>query len=133
MLFRSFYRLKLKLGLEEEDIEALNPGLKESGLKSGMVLKIPYNNKITESTVESSIDDLTSNIIDFETKRIAIMLPFRLDRVNADSVYDTKKQIKNDVFLSTSLDFHSGVLMAVDSLKRLGISLRVDVYDTKIN
>ena len=126
-----FYRLKLKLGLEQEDIEALNPGLKESGLKSGMVLKIPFNNTISNSTTAYLSDDLTSRINNFETKRIAIMLPFRLDRINTDSVVDTKKQIKNDIYLSTSLDFHSGVLMAVDSLKRLGISLKVDVYDTK--
>jgi LysM repeat protein len=126
-----FYRLKLKLDLEQEDIEALNPGLKESGLKSGMVLKIPFNNKIAVSSIESANDDLTNKIEDFKAKHIAIMLPFRLDRVNPDSLYDTKKQIKNDIFLSTSLDFYSGVLMAVDSLKHLGISLKVDVYDTK--
>ena len=126
-----FYRLKLKLDIEQEDIEALNPGLKESGLKSGMVLKIPHNNTIAVSSVETSNDDLTDKIESFETKHIALMLPFRLDRVNPDSLYDTKKQIKNDIFLSTSLDFYSGVLMAVDSLKHLGISLKVDVYDTK--
>lgn len=126
-----FYRLKLKLDIEQQDIEALNPGLKESGLKSGMVLKIPHNNTIAVSSVETSNDDLTDKIESFETKHIALMLPFRLDRVNPDSLYDTKKQIKNDIFLSTSLDFYTGVLMAVDSLKHLGISLKLDVYDTK--
>ena len=32
-----FYRLKLKLGLEQETLEELNPGLAESGLKVGMI------------------------------------------------------------------------------------------------
>ena len=132
-----FYRLKIKLGLEQEDLEALNPELKATGLKSGMVLKIPFSNNTTqigESTsneVSAATSSLVSNIRDFETKNIAIMLPFRLNRVNADSVYDAKKQIENDPYLSKSLDFHSGILMAVDSLKKLGISLKVDVYDTK--
>jgi len=32
-----FYRLKVKLGLSQKEIENLNPGLVESGLKNGMV------------------------------------------------------------------------------------------------
>ena len=126
-----FYRLKLKLGLEQEELETLNPILKESGLKSGMVLKIPFQNDSLETSNLLENKDLSLSISNYDTKHIAILLPFRLNRVNADSISDAKKQIENDRFLSTSLDFHSGVLMAVDSLKRLGISLKVDVYDTK--
>ena len=59
------------------------------------------------------------------------MLPFRLNRVDFDSVSGTKRSIKRDRYLSASLDFHSGVLMAIDSLKKLGVSLKIDVYDTK--
>ncbi|MBU2939513.1 LysM peptidoglycan-binding domain-containing protein [Lacinutrix sp. C3R15] len=134
-----FYRLKLKLQLEQEELEALNPTLKETGLKSGMVLKIPYSNtiaetgEVTNTTIATTVatTSLINNIRNFESKNIAILLPFRLNRVNADSVFDAKNQIQSDRFLSTSLDFYSGVLLAVDSLKKLGISLKVDVYDTK--
>ncbi|WP_241492536.1 hypothetical protein [Lacinutrix himadriensis] len=132
-----FYRLKIKLGLEQEELEALNPELKETGLKSGMVLKIPFSSNvtgtgtITSNEVTATSSSLIGQIRNFETKNIVIMLPFKLNRVNADSVYDAKKKIENDNFLRPSLDFHSGVLMAVDSLKKLGISLKVDVYDTK--
>jgi ABC-type branched-subunit amino acid transport system substrate-binding protein len=42
-----------------------------------------------------------------------------------------KRSIEKDSYLSASLDFYSGVLTAIDSLKKLGISLKVDVYDTK--
>lgn len=125
-----FYRLKLKLGLEQEDLEKLNPGLKESGLKEGMILKIPYTATTDDFSISGKIN-LVDSISDFSTKRIAIMLPFRLNRVDFDSVADTKRSIKNDPYLNTSLDFYSGVLMAVDSLKTLGISLKLDVYDTK--
>ncbi len=132
-----FYRLKIKLGIEQEELEALNPILKETGLKSGMVLKIPFSSDITETgeslanNTTAAASSLVSKIRNYETKNIVILLPFKLNRVNADSVYDAKKKIENDNFLGTSLDFHSGVLMAVDSLKKLGISLKVDVYDTK--
>ncbi|MCF7560232.1 LysM peptidoglycan-binding domain-containing protein [Sabulilitoribacter multivorans] len=127
-----FYRLKLKLGLEQQQLEALNPGLEETGLKEGMILKIPYSNLASGiMRPDANRINLVDSISDFSTKRIAIMLPFRLHRVDFDSVVDTKKSIKNDPYLDASLDFYSGVLMALDSLKSLGVSLKVDVYDTK--
>jgi LysM repeat protein len=127
-----FYRLKLKLGLEQEAIETLNPGLKESGLKSGMILKIPHSNTV-EGLIESETKaiNLVSKISDYGTKHIAVMLPFRMHRVDFDSISDAKRSLKKDPYLSVSLDFHSGVLIALDSLKSLGISLKVDVYDTR--
>ncbi|GAA4885156.1 LysM peptidoglycan-binding domain-containing protein [Flaviramulus aquimarinus] len=127
-----FYRLKLKLGLEQSQLEDLNPGLKESGLKDGMILKIPFSN-LTNGVIQADSEyiNLVDSISDFKTKHIAIMLPFRINRVDFDSIADTKRSIKKDPYLSASLDFYSGVLMALDSLKTLGVSLKVDVYDTK--
>ncbi|NMH89384.1 PBP1 and LysM peptidoglycan-binding domain-containing protein [Flavivirga algicola] len=126
-----FYRLKLKLGLEQAELEALNPVLKLGGLKAGMILKIPYSN-LSDGIVElDNRVNLADSITDFNTKHIAIMLPFRLNRVDFDSESDIKKSITKDPYLDASLDFHSGVLMALDSLKKLGVSLKVDVYDTK--
>lgn len=127
-----FFRLKLKLGLEQAELENLNPGLKETGLKNGMILKIPYSNLANGMVqADSNRINLVDSIVDFNTKHIAIMLPFRLNKVDFDSSTDTKTSIKNDPYLNASLDFYSGVLMAIDSLKTLGVSLKVDVYDTK--
>ncbi|MGE5944570.1 MAG: LysM peptidoglycan-binding domain-containing protein [Flavobacteriales bacterium] len=125
-----FYRLKLKLGLEQEELETLNPDLKETGLKVGMVLKIPYSKSVGIGN-EGPSSNLSTKIKDFKTKHIAVMLPFRLNRVNFDSISGTKSSINKDRYLQASLDFHSGILMAIDSLKKLGVSLKVDVYDTK--
>lgn len=127
-----FYRLKLKLGLEQSELEALNPELIETGLKNGMILKIPYSNLadgITEA--DSNRINLVDSISDFGTKNIAIMLPFSLNKVDFDSSSDAKRSIKKDRYLNASLDFYSGVLLAIDSLKTLGLSLKIDVYDTK--
>ncbi|MBU2951543.1 LysM peptidoglycan-binding domain-containing protein [Tamlana agarivorans] len=128
-----FYRLKLKLELEQAEIEALNPGLSETGLKSGMILKIPFTEDI-KPIVGGSVAEkvnLIDSISNRNTKHIAVMLPFRLNRVDFDSVVGTKKSISKDPYLNASLEFYSGVLVAIDSLKKLGISLNVDVYDTK--
>lgn len=127
-----FYRLKLKLGLEQEELEKLNPELKEGGLKQGMVLKIPYtadSTLVSDNTETVNLENkLRSNP---QEKHIAVMLPFRLNKVNIDSIQDTKRQILRDPYLSNSLDFYSGVVVALDSLKTLGVSLKVDVHDTK--
>lgn len=127
-----FYRLKLKLGLEQSQIEALNPELLESGLKEGMIIKIPFSN-LEDGVLDADSKrvSLVDSISDFGTKHIAVMLPFRLNRVEFDSVADTRRSIKKDPYLGASLDFYSGVLVALDSLKSLGISLKVDVFDTK--
>lgn len=126
-----FYRLKLKLGLEQEELEALNPELKESGLKVGMVLKIPYSENMEAASQGLQEVNLGNTINTLETKHIAIMLPFKLNKVDVDSVNDTKAQMRKDPFLKMSMDFYSGAIIALDSLKRMGASLRVDVYDTK--
>ncbi len=126
-----FYRLKLKLGLSQTELEALNPELIDSGLKNGMVLKVPLDveNNILNADVERSV--LWDKINNFETKRIAVMLPFRLNRIDLDSVQEVKDIIRQEGLLSVSLDFHSGVLMALDSAKQLGLSTKLDVFDTK--
>ncbi|GAA4282350.1 LysM peptidoglycan-binding domain-containing protein [Gaetbulibacter aestuarii] len=128
-----FYRLKLKLGLDETQLDSLNPGLKESGLKAGMILKVPYGKGSTDLVDETAsyAVNLVDSISDYNEKHIAVMLPFRLNRVEFDSVNNTKRSIKTDPYLKASLDFYSGVLMALDSLKTLGISVKVDVFDTK--
>ncbi|CAH8283713.1 LysM domain-containing protein [Mariniflexile fucanivorans] len=127
-----FYRLKVKLGLEQAQLEALNPELKETGLKEGMVLKIPYTNSMNVAGEPiAKKTQLVTKITNFDTKHIAIMLPFRLNRVDFDSIRDVKGSIKKDPYLDASLDFYTGVLTALDSLKSLGLSVKVDVYDTK--
>lgn len=126
-----FYRLKLKLGLEQEELERLNPELKEGGLKVGMVLKIPYSDSMDAAAPDLESINLGNSINTSETKRIAIMLPFKLNKIVIDSVADTKSQLQKDPFLKMSMDFYSGAVVALDSLEKMGASLRVDVYDTK--
>lgn len=136
-----FYRLKVKTGLEQNELEKLNPGLAETGLKEGMVLKVPYEKELAaensseDSQVSGNIvssTDLSSQFNRNESgvKEIAIMLPFRLNKVNVDTA-DAKELIKNDKTLSISLDFYSGALIALDSLKKMGANIKVNVYDTK--
>ena len=129
----TLYSLTTKLGISRDSLEVLNPALRY-GLKAGMVLKIP-NPEAPRNTVEYSPGDivqLESRISDYQPKDIVVMLPFALDKiVTTDSTSNAAERIKKDRVLQISLDFYSGVLMAVDSAKTLGLSTNLRVYDTK--
>ncbi|MDG5492410.1 LysM peptidoglycan-binding domain-containing protein [Psychroserpens sp. SPM9] len=126
-----YMALNRKLGVTQEQLEKLNPDLKDGGLKLGMVLRVPKTAK-TELVVKDLVNtDLTSTLKNFKTKKIALMLPYRTHRIDVDSVAEAKKAIRTDGLLSVSLDFHAGVLMAIDSAKRLGISTHLKVFDTR--
>ena len=128
-----FMALNRKLGVTKEQLEALNPEIIEDGLKLGMVLKVPGDARTSLLVKDLANTDLTKRLTNFKPKHIALMLPFKTDKIDADSVEAAKKAIRTDALLSVSLDFHAGVLMALDSAKNLGISTNLKVFDTKNN
>lgn len=126
-----FYRLKVKINLTKEQIVALNPYAKD-GLQEGMILKIP-SDTATAITGQINKRDLQQTIIDTSQKRIAVLLPFRLNKIISDSLSVKQQQIKKNRLMSLSLDFYSGLLMATEFAKDKGISLQLDVFDTQYN
>ncbi len=126
-----YMALNRKFGVTQEQLEALNPELKEGGLKLGMVLKVPADVEIENTLADIANTNLSNNLSNLSRKKIALMLPYRTHRIDVDSVQEAKKAIKRDGLLSVSLDFHAGALMAIDSAKRLGISTHLKVFDTR--
>ena len=124
-----FYRLKVKLGLSEEEIVALNPYAKE-GLKDGMILKIPKENLVGISE-NATLVDLENYITNRSEKNIALLLPFQLREADSDSTAANENLIKSNSVLRISLDFYSGVLMAAEFAKDKGISVNLQVFDTE--
>ncbi|NND63909.1 MAG: LysM peptidoglycan-binding domain-containing protein [Flavobacteriaceae bacterium] len=122
-----FFRLKVKLGLSQEEIVALNPYAKD-GLKDGMILKIPKES--TDSSPISEKIDLENAISNRDPKRLALLLPFQLKSAT-DSIKANTELIKNNRTMRIALDFYSGVLMASEFLKDKGISVELNVYDTE--
>ncbi len=125
-----FFRLKIKLGLTEEEIITLNPYAKE-GLKNGMILKIPKEN--APSVNGFNAIDLEDYIINTKKKNLVVLLPFSLDRINMDSLDVNKELLKSDATLRIAIDFYSGVLMATEFAKDKGITTHIDIYDTEAN
>lgn len=128
-----FFRLKVKLGLTQDELETLNPELKETGLKLGMVLKIPLSTKTSEVSSAVKTTNLENNIVNFNTKKVALLMPFKLNTIDATAVEETKSKIRDEMLLSVVLDFHAGALMAIDYAKYLGISTHLKVFDTRYN
>ena len=125
-----FFRLEKKLGLTKAELEALNPELTEQGLKLGMVLKTPKMSIQNIATESFPVINLGDSLVNFAPKKIALLLPFKTKSIDFDSLNLAKSQLKRDGYINISTDFYAGVVMAIDSAKRLGISTKLDVFDT---
>ncbi|GIR21932.1 MAG: hypothetical protein CM15mP36_11390 [Flavobacteriales bacterium] len=66
-------------------------------------------------------------------KKFAIILPFRLDNFDYDSIQKSTPILKNDKLLNISLDFLFGAEMAVNSYSELGIDVQMDVFDSALD
>ena len=65
------------------------------------------------------------------SKKLALMLPFNLNKVENDTANSVVDRLKKDKFLNMTLDFYSGAVMAIDSAKQLGIKVDVSVFDSE--
>ncbi|MCH4823604.1 LysM peptidoglycan-binding domain-containing protein [Gramella lutea] len=135
----TLFSLTRRFGVSMDSLRQLNPALKD-GLKFGMVLKVPENPEGADLDDESlagmSEDsnmkmDLSESITNRSTKNIALMLPYHLQKIEEDSLDTYRNSIMNERVVRISLDFYSGVLMALDKAKSYGISTNLKVYDTK--
>ena len=125
-----YYRLEKKLGLTKEELTTLNPELIAQGLKLGMVLKIPKSSIQNIASELFPFVNLSDTLVNSSTKKIALLLPFKTKSIDFDSLNLAKNQLKRDGYINISTDFYAGVVMAIDSAKRLGISTKLEVFDT---
>lgn len=66
-----------------------------------------------------------------QPKKLALLLPFNLNKVQNDTVNSVADRLKKDKFLNMTLDFYSGALVAIDSAKQLGITVDVSIFDSE--
>ncbi|PRX41936.1 amino acid ABC transporter substrate-binding protein [Salegentibacter salegens] len=142
----TLFGLSRKFDVPQDSLISLNPAL-EDGLKTGMVLKVPNTGEgegnleagETEELKSDAEDDsnisldLSEKLDNFNTKELVVLLPYSLNKIDSDSTSSYKDAILDDRVLRISLDFYSGVLMAVEKAKELGISTRLRTYDTRRN
>jgi hypothetical protein len=84
----------------------------------------------TTSQNQTSTLQLEKPLIN-QTKKLALLLPFNLAKVQNDTVNTIADRLKKDKFLNMTLDFYSGAMIAIDSIKKLGIKIEVRVFDSE--
>ncbi|WP_046757474.1 LysM peptidoglycan-binding domain-containing protein [Kordia jejudonensis] len=130
---QTVYTLTRKLGVSRAELILLNPALKD-GLKAGMVLKLPVAKTESLEVIDAEIVDKFSFLENADTdnvSNIVLMLPFKLNEINIDSVTSTKEKLRKDRILGYATEFYTGAIMALDSIKKLGFSVNVKVLDTE--
>ncbi|MEP2239030.1 MAG: LysM domain-containing protein, partial [Maribacter sp.] len=129
------FRLTRKFGMTWAELVALNPDLKD-GLKAGMVLKLPKD-KVGDFEVRNALVLDKVNLLDSINTtvkpKVLFLLPFRLDKLDLSNKTATEKIIDNRNSLKYSLGLYSGALVAIDSMKSLGVSIDVKTFDNQLD
>ncbi len=132
---QNIFRLTQNLKVTRDELYQLNPEL-ENGLKAGMVLKLPKE-KAEMLDVKNALVLDKINLVDSinpeNRPKVVFMLPFRLDRIDFNDGRKTRNQIATRRDLALSLGFYSGAMVALDSIKKLGVSVDVQTYDTELS
>ena len=125
----TLYSLSRMAGLSQEELMKLNPAL-ANGVEVGMILKMPSTALIPQEVqTKKEYISLSKNTND--RKKLVLLLPFNLSKVEGDTINSTTMRLKKDKFLNMTLDFYSGALMAIDSAKSIGINVDVKIFDSQ--
>ena len=131
-----YYRIEEKIGVNQQVLDSLNPKLVETGLQSGMILRVPIeirgNHKIEDDLLVERIS-LLDSIKESESIRLSVMLPFKVNEIEFDSIENTRELLKRRNLHTLSTDFYFGILMAAETLNQSGIKVQLSVYDTENN
>lgn len=134
----TLYSLSKTFGLSQDELLKLNPSL-SGGVQEGMILKVPAGimpPPEIKSETRPEIKEEVKEVVTLtkkrsnERKKIALLLPFNLSKIQNDTT-STATRLKKDKFLNMTLDFYSGALMAIDSAKVLGLPIDVSIFDSQ--
>ena len=126
------YSICKQYGITEEELLEANPEIKDMKLKKGKFLCIPYskekNTSVASSQPKANVDATLTDAQLFDknkkeskklsTIKAAVVLPF-----NTDGTGNADEQVR-------MVEYYEGFLMAVDSLKKQGVSIDLYTYDS---
>ena len=132
---QNIFRITQNLNISRDSLFLLNPEL-ENGLKAGMVLKLPKARtaglEVKNALVLDKINLVDS--IDIANKpKLVFLLPFRLDRINFNNKEKSENQVALRRDIKYALGLYTGALVALDSIKKMGVSVDLKVFDTQRN
>ena len=125
------YSISRMYGITEEELIAANPEIKKKKLKKGKFLCIPYASETKPETPKAPVQQEESTLTDaqlfdknkkeskkFSTIKAAVVLPF-----NTDGTGTREEQVR-------MVEYYEGFLMALDSLKEMGVSVDLYTFDS---
>ena len=129
-----YYRIEKKLGVNQFVLDSLNPNIKNTGIKEGMILKVPLKNS-GEMIVKNDLLIDRINLIDSVSKtskvKLALFLPFKANDIILDSLEQIKSLLIDRNLHTISLDFLRGTKFAIQTASNNGISVDLTVFDTQ--
>ena len=132
---QNIFRITQNLNISRDSLFLLNPEL-ENGLKAGMVLKLPKASttglEVKNALVLDKIN-LVDSIDVANRPKLVFLLPFRLDRVDFRNKEKSENQVALRKDIKYALGLYSGALVALDSIKKMGVSVDLKVFDTQRN
>ena len=114
------YSISKLYNVTQADLIKANPVLKDSKLKKGMTLCIPYpqdERYYTPTDNEVFSEIAKQKGVKYDRIKVAVILPFGLDRRTSEA--------------NKMTDLYKGFLLAVDSIKDSGANIDIYAYDEK--
>ncbi len=144
----TLFSISEKYKIKINDLLNLNPQLRESKLRRNSTILIPvYKTQELEVIVNEDIKNTEQNeMVELEItsldsiyiqkkKRnnklnISVLLPFRSSNLNFNSIKEVESLLVDRNLYTIALDLYSGILYAINDLKKMGISINLNVFDT---
>lgn len=144
----TLFSISEKYKIKINDLLNLNPQLRESKLRRNSTILIPVykiqelevivnediKNTEQDEMVELEITSLDSIYIQKKKRNnklnISVLLPFRSSNLNFNSIKEVESLLVDRNLYTIALDLYSGILYAINDLKKMGISINLNVFDT---
>ena len=138
----TLFSISQKYDININDILELNPQLINSRMKRRSTILIPVFESILEvEIVEKDSPQISNNTLSLDSiyikKRkkneklnVSVLLPFRSSTINYDSIEEVEALFQERNLYTITLDFYSGILFALEDLKKLDIIVNLNVFDT---
>ena len=123
----TLYSISKRFMVPVEDLQKLN-NLKSTKIKPGETIKIPVKKEKVEMVKVRQVEPVEIRKVDStllfpkrEKYKIAILLPFNLDKTDKNT----------DYISNLATEFYMGAKLAIDSLERQGLVADLYVFDAK--
>ncbi len=147
----TFFSIAKKYQLSQDEISTNNPAV-ASNLKAGVLLKLPKTSAVAQTEIEFEPDEKTNkgdvtSVIKYvnnpceqfnytgQKLKVALLLPLFANQnqnmtISGNEADKTIKYYQNSKLF---IEYYEGTLLALDSLRKLGISIDLHVFDTQNN